>query len=38
VAYRDEHGPFQSADGLRYVKGIGEKRYEAIRELVTVGN
>ena len=38
VAYRDEHGPFKSAEGLRFVKGIGEKKYEAICELVTVGN
>jgi competence protein ComEA len=36
VAYREENGPFGSADDLRSVSGIGEKRFEAIRELVTV--
>jgi competence protein ComEA len=38
VAYRDENGPFGSVDELRSVGGIGEKRFEAIRELVTVSN
>jgi competence protein ComEA len=38
VAYRDENGPFGSIDELRSVGGIGEKRFEAIRELVTVSN
>ena len=30
VQYRMEHGPFKSADELRKVKGIGEKRLEDI--------
>jgi competence protein ComEA len=38
VAYREEHGPFGAIDELRSVSGIGEKRFEAIRELVTVSN
>ncbi|MDR1137788.1 MAG: ComEA family DNA-binding protein [Synergistaceae bacterium] len=38
VAYRDENGPFGSIDELRSVGGIGEKRFEALRELVTVSN
>jgi competence ComEA-like helix-hairpin-helix protein len=30
VDYRTEHGPFQSVDELRNVKGIGEKRFAKI--------
>jgi competence protein ComEA len=36
VAHRDEHGPFGSVDDLLAVRGIGEARLEALRELVTV--
>ncbi|MDR1509721.1 MAG: ComEA family DNA-binding protein [Synergistaceae bacterium] len=38
VAYREENGPFGSVEELRSVSGIGEKRFEAVRELVTVSN
>lgn len=34
VAYRDEHGPFQSVDELRNVNGIGEKKLNAIRKYI----
>jgi competence protein ComEA len=34
VAYRDEHGGFGSVDELGQVPGIGEKRLEALRDLV----
>lgn len=34
VAYREEHGPFQSLDGLKQVSGIGDKLVEKIRDLV----
>lgn len=37
VAWREDHGPFQSVDDLRQVSGIGEKTLERIRDLVTVG-
>lgn len=37
VAYRRENGPFPSVYGLMNVKGIGEKRMEAILDLITVG-
>ncbi|MDR1651745.1 MAG: helix-hairpin-helix domain-containing protein, partial [Synergistaceae bacterium] len=37
VGYREANGPFESVDDLRNVRGIGEKRLEAIRELVTAG-
>ena len=37
VAYRREYGPFPTVYGLMNVKGIGEKRMEAILDLITVG-
>jgi competence protein ComEA len=36
IDYRTEHGPFASVDDLVDVSGIGEKRLEDIRPLVTV--
>jgi competence protein ComEA len=37
VAYRDEHGPFSSAEDLAQVKGIGEKLVEKNRDTIVVG-
>ena len=37
VEYRKKH-PFKSVDELINVKGIGEKKLELLRPLVTVGN
>ncbi|WP_291220531.1 helix-hairpin-helix domain-containing protein [Dokdonella sp.] len=37
VAYRDEHGPFASADDLVNVKGIGEKTVELNRANILTG-
>jgi competence protein ComEA len=34
VAWRDAHGGFTGIDQLREVEGIGEKRFEALREAV----
>jgi competence protein ComEA len=34
--YREQHGPFASVDDLVNVSGIGEKRLEDLRPLVTV--
>jgi competence protein ComEA len=34
IAHREEHGPFQSIDDLLAVRGIGEKKLDAIRDLV----
>ncbi len=34
VQYRKDHGPFQSIEDLRKVKGIGKKRMERLRPLV----
>jgi len=33
IEYRLEHGDFSSLEGLKEVKGIGEKRYEKLKEL-----
>lgn len=34
IAYRTENGGFQSVDQLRDVRGIGDRRFEDLRELV----
>ena len=34
VGYRDEHGGFRSVDELKQVEGIGEKRFDSLREAV----
>jgi competence protein ComEA len=36
MEYRQSVGAFHSPDGLRAVKGIGKKKFERIRPLVTV--
>jgi competence protein ComEA len=37
VEYRNAHGGFKSIDELKKVKGIGDKKFEAIKDRVTVG-
>lgn len=37
VSYREKHGPFRSIEAIKNVSGIGEKKYEAIRNSITVG-
>jgi competence protein ComEA len=37
IAYRQQHGPFKSADQLVEVKGIGKKLVDMNREMITVG-
>ena len=37
IDYREENGPFNAVGDLTLVNGIGEKKLEAIMELVTVG-
>jgi competence protein ComEA len=37
VAYREQHGPFRSADELINVKGIGLATVERNREVIRVG-
>jgi competence protein ComEA len=36
VAYRQEHGPFQTVEELLQVPGIGPKRWERIRHVIRV--
>lgn len=36
VSYREAHGPFESAEDLLDVPGIGEAKLAAIRDLITV--
>jgi len=37
VDYRRQHGDFNRIEDLRNVSGIGEKRFEAIQDKITVG-
>jgi len=37
VEYREKNGPFRKAEELMNVKGIGEKTFEKLQPLVTVG-
>lgn len=37
VAYRQQNGPFRAIEEITKVEGIGEKKAEAILELITVG-
>ena len=36
ITYREEHGPFKETKELLNVSGIGDKKWESIRELVCV--
>lgn len=36
LSFRTDHGPFQSIDDLRQVKGIGEKTLARIRDRITI--
>lgn len=38
LAYRGAHGPFQTMEDLLQVRGIGQKRWERIREMVRIGD
>lgn len=37
VAYRRQNGPFRAIEEITEVEGIGEKKAEAILDLITVG-
>lgn len=37
IAYREEHGPFQTTEDILNVKGLGEKFWEANKDRITVG-
>lgn len=36
ITYRNEHGPFKTLSDLMKVKGIGKKRFETLKPLVSV--
>ena len=36
IAYRSEHGKFESVDAIKKVKGIGTKIFESISNKITV--
>ncbi len=36
VAYRESHGPFASPEGIMLVTGIGEAKFEALKDLIRV--
>ena len=38
IEYRDAHGLFSSREEITQVKGIGEKKYQAISEMITVSD
>ncbi len=37
VEHREKNGNFKATEDLKNVKGIGEKNFEKMKELVTVG-
>jgi len=37
IRYRETHGSFSSADDLKNIAGIGDKRLDAIRDLIVTG-
>ena len=37
INYRKEHGPFKRVEDIMKVRGIGEKTFLRIRDLITVG-
>ena len=36
MAYRDAHGPFKDIEELKQIKGIGDHRYEKLKDLFYV--
>jgi len=36
VDYRDQHGPFHSVQDLMKVSGIGQKKFDSLKDLITV--
>jgi len=38
IEYRTQNGSFARIEDLRNVSGIGERRFEAIQDFITVGN
>lgn len=36
LEYRETHGAFKSVEEIKEVKGIGDKKYETLKDLITV--
>jgi competence protein ComEA len=36
IEYRTQNGPFKQKEDIQNVQGIGPKKYEAIKDLITV--
>ena len=36
IEYRETHGSFQNKSDIKKVEGIGQKKYETIRDFITV--
>lgn len=36
ILYREQHGLFRSAEDIRKVPGIGEKKYKKIKDLIAI--
>jgi competence protein ComEA len=36
VKYRESNGPFKSPDDIKQVKGVGDKKFEAIKDKISV--
>ncbi len=36
IDYRSKYGPFKKVDGLLNVKGIGKKKFEKIKSMITI--
>lgn len=36
VGYREKNGPFKAIEDIKNIQGIGEKKFEAIKDSITV--
>ena len=36
VQYREEHGPFKTPEEIKKVSGVGAKKYETIKDRITI--
>ena len=36
LAHREERGPFKDIEGLKDIKGIGDKKFEDVKGMITV--
>lgn len=36
IAHREKNGPFKSTEALKEVKGVGDKKYESLKDKITI--